>query len=48
MMWQSEMYRMFVLEYAEFSKDLERPDWVVKVVSSHREVLDFQSVTKGS
>ena len=35
-----------VLEYAEYSKDPERRDRVVKVVNSHRELLDFHNFTK--
>lgn len=35
-----------VLEYAEFSRDPERRDRVVKVVNSHRELVDFHKLTK--
>lgn len=35
-----------VCEYAEFSKDPERRDRVVKVVNSHRELVDFSDLTK--
>ena len=35
-----------VCQYAEFSKDPERRDRVVKVVNSHRELVDFSDLTK--
>ena len=35
-----------VLEHAEFSRDPERRDRVVKVVNSHRELVDFHNLTK--
>ena len=35
-----------VCQYAEFSKDSERRDRVVKVVNSHREMVDFSDLTK--
>ena len=35
-----------VLEYAEYSKDPERRDRVVKVVNHHRELINFSHMTK--
>ena len=35
-----------VLEYAEYSKDPDRRDRVVKIVNSHRELLNFHTMTK--
>ena len=35
-----------VCQYAEYSQDSERPDCVVSVVNSHRELHDFSHLTK--
>lgn len=35
-----------VLTYAEYSKDPDRRDRVVKVVNHHRELVDFSNMTK--
>ena len=35
-----------VVDYAEYSKDSERRDRVVKVVNYHRELHDFRNLTK--